>query len=259
MYLTNNLKSLYLTSKAIFHIQNVCYYLLFRLLEPLILYLFYASFGTAILGEGYLHFIIIGNIIFVIASRNISNLLQFFRYEKFIGTLSLNLVSPSSILSLLLKRSALSLLDSLFVSLVSSLYAIFLFGINIAIRDIYFFLFAIIIISLASLIFGVLCACVSLMFRDANLFINLLYSGIQIFCGVNFPITLFPNVIQSIVIYLPFTNGILAVRSIISGQEYDIVISYLLREITISIVVLFISTIIIKFMVNRVRNLGYLF
>jgi ABC-2 type transport system permease protein len=87
----------FLTYKAVYSLQDIRSFLIFRALDPLLLYLFFASLGAAILGPEYIQFIIIGNIIFISARTCLLNLIGMFKHEREIGTLGLNIAGSSSV------------------------------------------------------------------------------------------------------------------------------------------------------------------
>ncbi|MDM5335820.1 ABC transporter permease [Fictibacillus enclensis] len=253
------LKSLVITWKAVFPIQDIKSYLAFRLVEPLIFYLFFAYMGAAILGTEYIQFIIIGNILFVLVKNNIYNLLQMFRYEKFVGTLSLNVSYQSRMVFLLLHRSYISILDSTLLFLISGLYARFVFGIEIPINKLGYLLISILILMITSVALGLIIAAVSLLMKDANLLLNLAISVVQIMCGVNFPLTSFPYILQKISLFMPLTNGILGVRLILEAKEFTAYYPYLVKELIIGSALVLLALLLIKVMEHFAKEKGVLF
>jgi ABC-2 type transport system permease protein len=217
----------FLTYKAVYSLQDIKSYLIFRVLDPLLLYLFFAPLGAAILGPDYIKFIIIANIIFISARTCLLNLIGMFKNERENGTLGLNIAGSSSVLSLISRRLVIPFLDSLFVIVISFLYAYVLFGVKIDLKMIPALLLIIIVVLFSSSALALIAASISLAFRNVNLFNNLIIGAMQILCGVNFPIILFPNYVQNISYNLPLTNAIIGIRNIIDGAHLNANYHYL--------------------------------
>jgi ABC-2 type transport system permease protein len=248
----------FLTFKAVHSLQDIKSYILFRALDPLLLYLFFSTMGAAILGTEYIQFIVIGNIVMVSARTYLTSLIGMFKYERQSGTLGLNIASSTSTLELVLRRLFIPFLDSLFVMIVSFLYAYFIFNVDITwsmIPSLFTFILAVLFsISAMTLI----ASSISLTFKNVNLFMNLVIGLMQIVCGVNFPISLFPGFVQSISMNLPMTNAILGIRNILEGASLSSNLSLLSKELLIGTVLFVIAYILIMVMENIAKKTGAL-
>jgi ABC-2 type transport system permease protein len=170
----------------------------------------------------------------------------------------LNIASSTSTLELILRRLFIPFLDSLFVMIVSLMYAYFIFNVDITwsmIPSLFLFIIAVLFsISAMTLI----ASSISLTFKNVNLFMNLVIGMMQIVCGINFPITLFPTVIQSISMNLPMTNTILGIRNILEGATLQSNISLLYKEVLIGAVLFIMAYILIMVMENIAKKTGAL-
>jgi ABC-2 type transport system permease protein len=63
---------------------------------------------------------------------------------------------------------------------------------------------------------------------------NVVAYSMMILCGINFPVTSLPPFIQSVSNIIPVTNGLLAIRAIISGSSYLNVLPLIGKEILIA-------------------------
>lgn len=240
-----------------YSLQDMKTYLLFRAIDPLMLYLFFALFGAAILGSDYIEFIIIGNIVFISSRTFLLNLIAMFKYERQTGTLGLNIASPTSTLQLLCRRLMIPFIDSLFVIAVSCVYAYFLFGIRMELSLIPYLCIVLLVLLFSSGSLALLVASISLAFKDVNLLLNSIIGAMQIFCGVYFSITLFPHYVEVVCSWLPMTNSIIAIRDMVNGE---VVFPYplVLKEFLIGVVILVMASVSIKIMETIAKKTGAL-
>ncbi|PAE18284.1 ABC transporter permease [Robertmurraya siralis] len=248
----------FLTFKAVYSLQDVRMYLLFRAVDPLLLYIFFASMGASILGSEYIHFIVIGNIFFITARTFFFGLIGMFRYERQFGTLGLNVCAPTSTFTLILRRLLIPFIDSLFVILVSLMYAYVIFGIQIKWTSLPALVIFILVLLFSSGALALISASISLTFKDINLFTNVIIGGMQILCGVYFPITLLPHFVQLISTWLPLTNSIIGIRFILEGKPFGDTYVYLLKELIIGFLLFIVAAIMIKMMEGIAKRSGSL-
>jgi ABC-2 type transport system permease protein len=248
----------FLTFKAIHSLQDIKSYIIFRALDPLLLYLFFSTMGAAILGTEYIQFIVIGNIVMVSARTYLTSLIGMFKYERQSGTLGLNIASSTSTLELVLRRLFIPFLDSLFVMFISFLYAFFIFNVAITwsmIPSLFVFILAVLFsISAMTLI----ASSISLTLKNVNLFMNLVIGLMQIVCGINFPISLFPRIVQNISMNLPMTNSILGIRNILEGASLSSNLSLLSKELLIGSILFVFAFVLIMVMENLAKKTGAL-
>ncbi|MGG0720176.1 ABC transporter permease [Robertmurraya massiliosenegalensis] len=248
----------FLTYKAVYSLQDIKSYLLFRALDPLMLYLFFATFGAAILGPEYIQFIIVGNVIFICGRTFLLSLIGMFLSERRLGTLGLNICSPTSTFNLIIRRLMIPFIDSLFVIVVSFLYAYVIFDVKIHLSIVPFLAMFIVVLLLSTGALSLVAASISLAFKNINLFTNVIIGLMQVLCGVYFPITLFPNAVQQISAWLPMTNTIIGIRNILEGETFSQNLIYVGKEFLIGIILFGIAAILIKIMENIAKKTGAL-
>ena len=65
---------------------------------------------------------------------------------------------------------------------------------------------------------------------------NVVAYSMMILCGVNFPVTTLPPIVQIFSHIIPVTNGLLAIRAIIGGASYMSVLPLVGNELLIAFV-----------------------
>ncbi|MCA1028646.1 ABC transporter permease [Cytobacillus kochii] len=249
-----------LSYKALYSYQNVKTYLTFRVLEPLFHYLFFASMAYYIMGSEYLNFIVIGNVIYMMVHTLIINITVMLRFDKIYGTLPYNIGSPTSTLAIMFKRLLIPIIDTILTFIISSLTVFFIFNIKIEFEMIFPLLLLIITIIFSLCGIGIIISGLGVVFKNVNLFLNLSLGLFQIFCGVNFPLSVLPNGIETIARCIPFTNGLLGIREVITNSaEMNTVLPYIYFEISIGVVTFIISIFVIKTLEILSRKKGVLF
>lgn len=242
----NNLT--FLTFKALYPHQSLYKFLVFRALEPMIHYMFFAIIAMSILGKEYIEFILIGNIIFYIATTNIMTFIMIFKKERNYGTLEYNVSSPTSMLELIFKRSLISVVDSFFIFLVSSTFVYLFLDFKVSLENILYIVFNFLVILFTLISFALIVASFGLVLRNVNLYINAVLGCLQVFCGINFPTHLLPDFLEKASHLLPITNGLIALRGLVNGESYSDLSHYIWYELSIGTLLLAIGVILIKFM-----------
>lgn len=258
MALLNRLSYTYLSYKSTYSFQTLKLLILFRVIDPFLHYCFFALLALSIADESFVTFILLGNLVFIVTQSMISNLLSMFRTERFLGTLELNVASPTSLIGIIIKKTIIPILDAILVFVISLIMLKFIFNISFPIHSLHY-LFATIIVGLFSLIgVSIIIAGIGMLLANVNLFLNLILAIFQIFCGINFPIELLPSFLITLSNYIPITNTVEAVRLIYEGKHYEIS-NYLQNEILIGIIYLIISIVIIRIMEKISKQNGLLF
>lgn len=258
MLLINKYGFTNLSYKAIYTFQTLKLFILFRIVDPFMHYVFFATLAGSLVGSSYLKFVVIGNIAYYTAQTIMINYMNMFRMERRYGTLELNIASPTPTLFIILRKGIVPLLDGLFVFTVGLLIGSLLFGIDFPIENLgsILLLFAITLFSVIS--FSLLFASVSLLFSNVNLFLNLSLAFFQVFCGVNFSVTLLPDALEALARLLPLTHSIEALRTLYGLENYDVTM-LLTKEITIGICYLLVSIVLVSMMEKLARRNGALF
>ncbi|MEH7443653.1 ABC transporter permease [Bacillus sp. JJ1122] len=258
MLLINKYGFTNLSYKAIYSFQTLKLFILFRIVDPFMHYIFFATLASSFIGSEYLKYVVVGNIAYYTCQTIMINYMNMFRTERRYGTLELNIASPTPTLFIILRKGIVPLLDGLFVFIVGLMIGSVLFGITLP-WDRLGSLLLLFIITLFSVIsFSLLFASVSLLFSNVNLFLNLSLAFFQVFCGVNFSVTLLPDALEIMARLLPLTHSIEALRSLYGFENYD-VNQLLGTEFIIGICYLVISIVLVSVMEKLARKNGALF
>jgi ABC-2 type transport system permease protein len=249
-----------LSYKALYSYQNLKTYFVFRILEPLFHYLFFATMAYYIMGSEYLDFIIIGNVIFTMVHTMAINLTAMLRFDKIYGTLPYNIGSPTPTLAIISKRLLIPILDTLITFTLSALTVTLIFNISISLEMIIPLLLLILAIIFSLCGISMIVSSLGVLFKNVNLFINLFLGVFQIFCGVNFPLSVLPNSLEFISHLLPITNGLLGIREVLAnGGELMEIIPYFFYEVFVGVAFMVISLLTIHFLERASRKKGTLF
>ncbi|TFD94518.1 ABC transporter permease [Jeotgalibacillus sp. R-1-5s-1] len=247
----------YLSFKALYSFHSVRLFFFFRLIDPMLHYVFIAAIASALVGSGYLSYIIIGNIAFYAAQIMIINFITMFRMERRFGTLELNIAAPMNTFVVIFRKSIVPLADGLFVFLFGLLIGQLLFKVNIPWDELGNLLLIVLVVTFSVLSLSLFFACLSLLFSNINLFLNLVLGGLQILCGVHFSAHLLPAWIESISRILPLTHGIEALRTLYGLEAYNVQ-SLLMKEALIGLGYLTVAILIVKVMEYAARRSGAL-
>jgi ABC-2 type transport system permease protein len=246
-----------LSYKALYSFQSLKLFILFRIVDPFMNYLFYATLVSAMIGSDYLSFVVIGNIASYTCHTIMINFMTMFRFERRYGTLELNIASPTPTLWIIIRKAVVPLFDGIFVFTVGLMIGWFIFDIPLPLDQIGNILVLFMVTLFSVLSFSLLFACLSLLFSNVNLFLNLALAVFQVFCGVNFSVTLLPNGLEFIARMLPLTHSIEALRSIYGIESYS-VYPLLGKELMIGMGYLLVSFVFATVMEKLARKNGAL-
>ncbi len=258
MFLINKFGFTHLSYKALYSFQTIKLFILFRIVDPFMHYLFFATLASSLVGSDYLKYVVIGNIAYYTCQTMMINFMNMFRLERRYGTLELNIASPTPTLLIIARKGIVPLLDGLFVFVVGLTIGTLLFDVTFSPNQIGNLLLVFIITLFSILCFSLLFASISLLFSNVNLFLNITMAVFQVFCGVNFSVTLLPEGLEAIARILPLTHSIEALRSIYNLETYALA-PLLVKELIIGICYLVVSISMVSVMEKYARKNGALF
>lgn len=247
----------YLSYKALYSYQTLGIFILFRMVDPFMHYLFFATLATALVGSHYLQYVVVGNITYYTCQTVIINFMSIFRYERRYGTLELNIASPTKTMTIIIKRSIVPFLDGLIIFLIGLLIGHVIFGLDFPVGQTLNLILLIFVSLLSILSLSFLLACVSLLFSNVNLFLNIILGVLQVFCGANFSVTLLPNSLELLARLMPLTHSIEALRTVYELETLNIY-QLLAIEILIGITYFILATILVTVMERIARKTGAL-
>jgi ABC-2 type transport system permease protein len=220
--------------------------------------LFFMLMAKAAGGDSQERFALIGNAMMVAVHIALVLMVNVIETEKWAGTLLYWIASPSKWLPTMLGRSAADFGRSLFNTVI--IFAVFIPLIS---PDIYWFnllrAVPIILLTLASAsTIGWLIGSIALPTRWGTMISNVAAYSMMILCGINFPVTVLPPVIQAVSRFIPVTNGLLAARAIIDGATYASVLNLAGRELIIALIFGTIAWLTFGYRLNVLRQGGNL-
>ncbi|WP_078379952.1 ABC transporter permease [Sutcliffiella halmapala] len=258
MFFLNKFGFTYLSYKALYSFQTLRLFILFRILDPFMHYLFFATLASAIVGQEYLSYVVLGNIVYYTGQTMMINFMSMFRNERKFGTLELNIASPTSTFVIIMRKALVPFLDGLFVFIAGLTIARVLFSIALPLDQIGHLLLLFTVTMFSLLSFALLFACISLLFSNVNLFLNLVLASFQVLCGVNFSVALLPGSLEALARILPLTHSIEAIRSIYQLESYAI-LPLLGKELMIGGCYFLIALLLVNVMEKLARKQGALF
>ncbi|WP_456278967.1 ABC transporter permease [Bacillus sp. AK128] len=244
--------------KALYSFQTLRLFILFRIVDPFLHYLFFATLASALVGSDYLTYVVIGNIAYYTCHTMMINFMNMFRLERRFGTLELNIASPTPTLFIILRKAVVPLLDGLFVFIIGLFIGSILFGLPFPFERFGELMLLFVVMLFSILCFSLIFASISLLFENANLFLNMAIAVFHVFCGVNFSVTLLPEPMEMIARILPLTHSIEALRSIYGAESYA-VMPLLVTELTIALCYLVAGILLVFIMERAARHNGSLF
>jgi ABC-2 type transport system permease protein len=104
--------------------------------------------------------------------------------------------------------------------------------------------------------FGLLIGGFCFFFRNPMVFANIFTFCLLIFCGVNFPVTSLPSVIQPVSYIFPLTYGLTAARNAIVGQDLIQIGPILAIQLVVGVASMLIGYVLFRSFENNARKTG---
>ncbi|AOT70572.1 ABC transporter permease [Geosporobacter ferrireducens] len=255
-YILRFLRATLYSYKALFAWLEPKIYILTKIVSPLFQIIFFTYLGSYyIKGSGNLYYII-GNAVQISAISAINGVAMTVASERTEGTLALILGTPANRVRIFVSRSALHIIDGLITTGIG-----FLFGyvfLNLSFNNVNIFLVLccifITIFSMSGL--GLLIGSFGLALREVNLLSNLIYYILLVCCGVNFPVTSLPSLIQKFAYILPLTHGLEAIRKVMIGYDFQQIKILLVEEFFIGTIYLILGYIFFRILELNSKHAG---
>ena len=94
----------------------------------------------------------------------------------------------------------------------------------------------VLVISLTTAGLGLMFGSIGLVMRDAIIIANIVYYVLLIICGINFPVSRLPGLLQLVAYGLPLTRGVQAARDAVAGASLGQVGGLLAGELLVGLV-----------------------
>lgn len=205
-----------LSYRALFAWLNPLDYVIVKVLEPLAQLLFFTLLG-AFAGLDPAYFAL-GNAVRLASVSGLYGCVVVMAEERISGTLQVVIASATPIGQTLITRMAMQGLDGVVTTVIGLTVSFLFLGLDASQVQWLWLLPALLITSYAISCLGLLVSIFGVFGVDLTFVMNLVYTLLLLFCGVNFPITLLPSYFQTIAQLLPLTHGLLAIRALVAGE-----------------------------------------
>jgi ABC-2 type transport system permease protein len=180
---------------------------------------FFALIGERIGDEDVTFYLLVGNALAIAAVTGFFSL-NTTSSERWAGTLSLLVASPSSPVVVFGSRGGYHAVDGALSALSALFVAGVLFGMDLPWPRVLLVVPLTVLVAYSCYCLGTFLAGIVFRFRNLNSFVVLTsYMTVMAVCGVNVPLAYYPDVIEWISRFLPLTNGLLAIRGVFEGAS----------------------------------------
>jgi ABC-2 type transport system permease protein len=178
---------------------------------------FFALIGERLDDDEKTYYLLIGNSLLIAGQLGVFSL-NMTSSERWTGTLPLLVASPSSPVLVFSARGAYLAVDGALSALAALFVAGPIFGMDLPWPRVLAVIPVTLVIAGASYAFGTFLAGVVFRFRSINsLVVVTTYVALMAACGVNVPLSYYPEPVELLSRLLPLTNGLLAIRGVFDG------------------------------------------
>ena len=180
---------------------------------------FFAIIGERLDDDEKTYYLLVGNSILVAALTGVFSL-NMTSAERWAGTLPLLVASPSSPVIVFSARGSYLAVDGALSALAALFVAGPLFGMDLPWPAVLAVVPLTAVVALASFCFGTFLAGIVFRFRSINSLVVLTtHVTLMAACGVNVPLSYYPQWLEWLSRALPVTNGLLAIRGVFDGAD----------------------------------------
>ncbi len=180
---------------------------------------FFALIGERLADDEKTFYLLVGNAILVAAVVGVFSL-NMTTGERWSGTLPLLVASPSSPVVVFSARGSYLAADGALSALAALFIAGPMFGMDLPWPGVLAVVPLTALVALAAYCFGTFLAGIVFRFRNVNSLVVLTTQvSLMAACGVNVPLSFYPDALAAAARLLPVTNGLLGVRGVFDGAE----------------------------------------
>jgi ABC-2 type transport system permease protein len=249
-------RSVWLQYIALFQWATVRGYVAYKVLLPVAQILFFVEFGVFATGGGNAIYFALGNALQLTANAGIFGVIATVANEREFGTLPILLGSPANRLVTFLSRASVNVIDGILTVAIGLVLTAVVFRIDIAHGNVPLLALCIVVISFTTAGLGLLFGSLGLVMRDAIVVANILYYLLLVFCGINFPVSRLPAVLQVVAYGLPLTRGVEAAREAVAGASLGDVAGLLAGEIAVGVAYAFVGYLLFRAFEGYARRGG---
>jgi len=226
-------RSTYFQYVALFQWASVRGYIAYKVLLPVTQIVFFVELGIYASGRQHALYFALGNALQLTANAGIFGVIATVANERQFGTLPILLASPANRLVTFLSRAAVNVIDGILTVIVGLAITVVLFGLDLQHGNLPLLVVCVLVISLTTAGLGLMFGSIGLVMRDAIIIANVVYYLLLVVCGINFPVTRLPGLIQLISYGLPLTRGVEAAREAAAGASFAHVQGLLAGEVLV--------------------------
>jgi ABC-2 type transport system permease protein len=176
------------------------------------------AFKNATGTSGFMGFIVVGTMAWMWVNTTMWSFGTYLREEQTRGTLEANWLCPINKFDLLIGGGLVSVVQAIFISVVSVVEYRFVYGIHFT-GNIFEWIAIFIIMMPGVYGLGTLFASIILWLKEASAAVNIARGVMMILCGITFPIAVMPEWMRFLAKGIPFTYGIEAARQVMVNGE----------------------------------------
>ena len=219
---------------------------------------FFALIGRLLESEAQVEFLLIGNAIMVAAQEGIWSL-NITLGERYAGTLPLLVASPSNAVFVFASRGSYLVADGLAASLGALFVVGPLFGIAFPWPDVLLVVPLTLLVGATTYCLGTFLAGVVLGWREGNVVVtNVAIATVMTLCGVNVPLSFYPEPLEWASRFLPLTHGLVAIRGVLDGAGGALVAREAALELVVGAGWLALAVVTFGLLLDRSRRDGSL-
>jgi len=229
-------RSTYLQYVALFQWATLRGYVAYKVLLPVTQILFFVELGVYATGRQHALYFALGNALQLTANAGIFGVIATVANERQYGTLPILLASPANRLVTFLSRSVVNVIDGIATVIVGLAVTVVLYGLDLHHANLLLLGLCVLVISLTTAGLGLMFGSIGLVMRDAIIIANIVYYVLLIICGINFPVSRLPGLLQLVAYGLPLTRGVQAARDAVAGASLGQVGGLLAGELLVGLV-----------------------
>ena len=243
-----------LSYRALFGWLSPTIYITTMVVTPILQIIFFSYVGKS-LGVADVSFFVVGNALQICAMSGVYGVAMTIANERLSGTLLVILGTPASRTAMFVGRSLPNVANGILTALMGFLIGELLFGVNMFKVNMLSLLLIISVTVFSTSGVGMVVGSIGLYLgRELHLLANFAFFMLLALCGVNFPVTYLPFLLQNVSYSLPLTRGIMAARELLAGAPLKQITSLLIEEFIVGVIYLclgFVFFRIFEFMGKR--------
>lgn len=228
-------RSTWLQYVALFQWATVRGYIAYKVILPVTQILFFVQLGVFATGPSHALYFALGNALQLTANSSIFGVIGTVANERQYGTLPILLASPANRLVTFFSRATVNILDGVVSIAFGLALTILIYGLDLRSANVGLLVLCAVLITVTTSGLGLLFGSIGLIMRDAIVIANVVYYGLLVVCGVNFPVSRLPGALQVLSYALPLTRGVQAAREAVTGAGFSQVAGLLGTELLVGV------------------------